>query len=76
MFRSVCNSKQVGRTVFRPLKLLSPLVSSPLSQIINESFQTGVFPDKMKVAKVIPLFKKGCSLMASNYNYNFSSFCL
>ena len=49
------------------LKSLSSVVSSPLSQIINESFQTGIFPDKMKVAKVIPLFKKGCPLTASNY---------
>ena len=49
------------------LKLLSPLISSPLSQIINESFQFGVFPDKMKLAKVIPLFKKGCPLTSSNY---------
>ena len=49
------------------LKCLSPLISSPLSQIINESFKSGIFPDKMKLAKVIPLFKKGCPLTASNY---------
>ena len=49
------------------LKLLSPLISSPLSQIINEYFQSGIFPDQMKLAKVIPLFKKGCRLTASNY---------
>ena len=49
------------------LKALSPLISSPLSQLINESFQSGIFPDKMKFAKVIPLFKKGCPLVASNY---------
>ena len=49
------------------LKLLSPLISSPLSLIINESFQSGIFPDIMKLAKVIPLFKKGCPLTASNY---------
>ena len=48
-------------------KILSPYVSSPLSLIINESFQTGVFPTKMKQAKVIPLFKKGCSVTSSNY---------
>ena len=48
------------------LKLLSPLISYPFSQIINESFQSGIFPDKMKLAKVIPLFKKGCPLTASN----------
>ena len=40
------------------LKSLSSLISSPLSQIINESFQSGVFPEKLKLAKVIPLFKK------------------
>ena len=41
------------------------MISSPLSLIINESF--GVFPDKTKLAKVIPLFKKGCSPTSSNY---------
>ena len=49
------------------LKSLSSLISSPLSQVISESFQSGIFPDKMKFAKVIPLFKKGCPLTTSNY---------
>ena len=49
------------------LKLLSPLISAPLSQIINELCQYRVFPEKMKLAKVIPLFMKGCPLTASNY---------
>ena len=49
------------------LKCLSKLISSPLSQIINESFQSGIFPDKMKSAKVMPIFKKGSPLTASNY---------
>ena len=49
------------------LKSLSSLISLPLSQIINESFQCGTFPDKMKLAKVVPLFKKGCPLTASNF---------
>ena len=49
------------------LKSLSSLISIPLSQIINESFKSGVFPDKLKLAKVIPLFKKACPLTASNY---------
>ena len=48
-------------------KIMSPYVSTPLSLIINESFQTGVFPTKKKQAKVIPLFKMGCSLTSSNY---------
>ena len=49
-------------------KILSPYVSSPLSLIINESFQTDVFPTKMKLAKVMPVFKKGCSVTSSNYS--------
>ena len=31
----------------------------PFSYICNVSFQTGVFPNKMKIAKVVPLFKSG-----------------
>ena len=49
------------------LKILSPHISSPLSLNMNESFQSGIFPKKMHQAKVIPLFKKGCSMTASNY---------
>ena len=35
--------------------------------LINESFTTGMFPDKLKVAKVIALHKKGASNNPSNY---------
>lgn len=49
------------------LKSLSSLISFPLCQIINESFQSGIFPDKVKFATVIPFLKKGCPLTASNY---------
>ena len=47
------------------LKIISPYISSPLSQFINESFQSGVFPEKMQHAKAIPLFKRGCPETAS-----------
>ena len=49
------------------LKMLGPLISTQLSQIINESFLTGIFPDKLKIAKVIPIFKKGDASKNSNY---------
>ena len=49
------------------LKILSPHISSPLSHIINESFQSGIFPEKIQHAKVISLFKKGCPVTVSNY---------
>ncbi len=33
-------------------------LSTPLLTIINRSLKEGIFPDKLKIAKVIPIFKK------------------
>ena len=49
------------------LKILSPYIFSALVILINESFTTGIFPDKLKVAKVIALYKKGAFDNLSNY---------
>ena len=40
------------------LKMLSHLVSPILATLINESFSGGIFPDKLKIAKVITLHKR------------------
>ena len=69
----VINTLKTGKSIgpnsipIKVLEILSPHISSPLSQIINESFLSGIFPEKMQLAKVIPLFKKGCPMMVSNY---------
>jgi len=39
----------------------------PLTHIFNLSFSTGTFPEKMKIAKVIPLFKSGDPTSPDNY---------
>ena len=49
------------------LTLLSPYISSVLVIIIKELFTPGIFPDKLKVAKVIALHKKGAFDNLSNY---------
>ena len=49
------------------LKLLIPHLKKPLSLIINQSLQTGVFPDALKIAKVIPIHKKDDNTNISNY---------
>ena len=49
------------------LKILDPLISVQLSLIINDSFQKGIFPEKLKIAKVIPIFKKGDTSKNTNY---------
>ena len=49
------------------LKLLSQYISFPPSDIINRSFVNGLFPDLLKLAKVIPLYKKQSSNDPNNY---------
>ena len=39
----------------------------PLSLIINQSLITVHFPDKLKVAKVFPLYEKGGKLIMDDY---------
>ena len=39
----------------------------PLVHLINLSFEQGVFPDALKIAKVIPLFKNGDMTRFTNY---------
>ena len=39
----------------------------PLTRIINRSLATGVFPDKLKIAKVSPFFMKDDITIMDNY---------
>ena len=48
-------------------KMINFVISIPLSKIINICIRTGVHPEKLKLAHVIPIFKKGCRLLVSNY---------
>ena len=51
-------------------KLLKPIagpISPLLTVIINQSLNTGIFPEKLKVAKVLPLYKKGDEHFFDNY---------
>ena len=41
----------------RVIKHSFHLISAPLANIINLSLQKGIFPDKLKIAKVIPIYK-------------------
>ena len=39
------------------MKQLNDIIASPLAELINKSFQSGIFPDIFKIAKVIFIFK-------------------
>ena len=39
----------------------------PLTCLINRSFSDGIFPNELKLARVVPIFKSGDSTVLSNY---------
>lgn len=54
------NTKSTGSDEIKVhcLKLVASAVSGPLAHIINLSFSSGLFPDRLKVAHVVPILKK------------------
>ena len=42
-------------------------IKFPLLHIFNTSLSTGIFPDELKMAKVLPIYKKGNKNTMSNY---------
>ena len=49
------------------IKLMYTYFISPLTHILSLSITKGTFPDSMKIAKVLPLFKSGERILVSNY---------
>ena len=52
---SLNNSKAIGPNSIPTeiLKLLGPNICFPLKEIINISFATGIYPDKLKLAEIV-----------------------
>jgi len=48
------------------IKTIDQIVN-PITHIINLSLQTGIFPNEMKCAKVIPIYKSGDPCILNNY---------
>ena len=50
------------------IKLAKPVVTGPITSLINKSIETSIFQDQLKVAQVKPLFKnKNDQLDKTNY---------
>ena len=49
------------------VKAIAPGILLPLTIILNQSLLTGIFPDSLKIAKVIPLYKKEDRELPDNY---------
>ena len=46
----------------RILRLIEDIIAEPLSDIVNLSFVVGVFPERLKTAEVVPVYKKALGL--------------
>ena len=49
------------------VKQIAPQIVNQLADIFNKSFLTGIVPSKLKIAKVIPLYKAKDPALFSNY---------
>ena len=49
------------------VKFVADSLSNPLCEIFNNSLKSGIFPNSLKIAKVIPIFKSGDKETVCNY---------
>ena len=49
------------------LKRINEYIHKPLTLIVNQSLSSGIFPNKLKITKVIPIFKKDDAHLLNNY---------
>lgn len=61
------NSKGHDNVPISLLKYIAAVISSPLAEVFNDIFQKGTFPDQLKIAKIIPVYKKGDTQLPGNY---------
>ncbi len=69
LIQNLNSNKSSGPDNIAPdlIKIAAPALVEPLMHIYNRSLMTGIVPDKLKIAKVTPVFKKGDHCIASNY---------
>ena len=61
------NSSGLDDISSKLVSLCSSALTEPLTYIYNLSMYSGTVPHDLKIAKVIPIFKKGDVLIPSNY---------
>ena len=49
------------------LKQIKNHIAEPLTIIINKTIDSGIFPDKLKIARVLPIYKKDNNSLLENY---------
>ena len=69
LLESIDRKKSSGYDKIQPLLLSSAALETfrPLTYILNLTLKQGIFPDSLKIAKVIPVFKQGPRSSCGNY---------
>ena len=49
------------------LKACEPELRKPITEVFNYSFETATYPSKLKIAKVLALYKKSSKFLPENY---------
>ena len=62
--KTSCDHNNIDMVI---IKQVINYIAKPLAHVCSTSFEYGVLPDNMKVAKVVPLFKAGDRSVFSNY---------
>ena len=61
------SSRGVDELSNKLIKYIKDAIVEPLTVIINQMINTGIYPDLLKISKVIPLYKKDDKTVLSNY---------
>ena len=61
------NTKGHDQISNKLLKCVKNEIAKPLTFIINQTLRTGCYPDKFKIARLRPLYKKGEKQGIENY---------
>lgn len=69
IIKEMKNKKSVGldEIPISVIKVCANLINKPLAHIFNKCLEYGVFPDRLKIAKIIPLHKGGDTTCINNY---------
>ena len=61
------SSKGVDGVSPKIVKEVIEAIAKPLATVFNISLEYGLFPDKLKIAKIIPTYKSEDRLLTNNY---------
>ena len=60
-------SSGIDKLSYKHIKATKNVIAKPLTLMINQMFNTGIFPDKLKQSKVSPISKANDKELLSNY---------